>query len=568
MTNLIAKRLSTVAFCALLFACTQEEDAALVPETTERAIAAAPGFAAAANSNIMMQAFYWDVPMGGTWWNNVASKAPLWADVGITSLWFPPPSKGESGPYSVGYDPFDYFDFGNFDQQGTVETRYGSKAELQASINAAHAAGLEVYADIVMNHNGGGTTEFNPNTGGNTNTSFLPASGIFPRGHNDFHPSSFEQSDAGVFKEYPDLVHKNPWVAGGLWENDNSVAKYYKNELGFDGWRFDWVDGYGPEYVKKFVDAAPGFAVTEYWGPSGGLSVGEVQSYINASGQASFDFPCAKAMASAFGNNNLAELNDRDMLCKSNPDKAVTFVANHDIDEIPDNKKLLAYAFIMAREGIPCLFYSDYEDRLDKDKMNTLIWIKKSLASGRTSVLHADNDEYIAQMDGSPGLLIYINNSGSAQSRTVTTKWANSTLHDFANNDPSDKASDGAGVATLTAPANSYTIWSSDGVAPLPASSKTITLRMQKNVLSGNSLFFTGDQPPLTSWGGGIGGNWNDGNYWTTSLTLPGSVTTVTWKVRKGETNGAGDVWESGNNHVISNPVDGETYTATFNGGF
>ena len=44
------------------------------------------------------------------------------------------------------YDPTDYFDFGNFNQNGTVETRFGSKAELQNLIGSAHAQNMKVYA--------------------------------------------------------------------------------------------------------------------------------------------------------------------------------------------------------------------------------------------------------------------------------------------------------------------------------------------------------------------------------------------------------------------------------------
>jgi hypothetical protein len=31
--------------------------------------------------------------------------------------------------FLYGYDPTDYFDFGNYNQNGTTETRFGSKTE-------------------------------------------------------------------------------------------------------------------------------------------------------------------------------------------------------------------------------------------------------------------------------------------------------------------------------------------------------------------------------------------------------------------------------------------------------
>ncbi len=555
----------------LVWGCSKKEISAVIPATAENApiVSNAVNLAAAAalpGKNVMMQGFYWDVPMGGTWWSNVQGKVSSWASAGISSVWLPPCSKGESGPYSVGYDPFDYFDFGDFNQKGTTETRYGNKSELQACINAAHNAGLKVYADIVMNHNGGGSPEYNPNTGTTTNTSFIPASGIFRRGYNDFHPSTYEASDAAVFGSYADVCHKNPSMAGGFWSNTNSVAKYYKNTLGFDGWRFDWVDGFSPTYVANFVAAAPGFAVTEYWGPGGGKNVNELQNCINGSGVSSFDLPCMFGMEAAFTGNDLTKLNTTAMLCKSNPGKAVTFVTNHDVNKIPDNKKLQAYAYIMAHEGIPCIFYSDYESLLDKTKMNTLIWINKNLAAGNTTVLYADNDEYIAQMNGSPGLIIYINTSGGNVSRTVNTKWNNTKLHDFANNWLTDVNSNASGAATLSTSSDTYTIWSANGTATT-STNATITLRTQKDVLNGNSIFFTGSNAALTNWGGGIQGSWTANNFWTTSITVPAGQA-FDFKVRKGTTGGTGNLWESGANHTISKPVNGTTYTVTFNGGF
>lgn len=451
-----------VRFCGFLLliivaSCSKEvpiEPRQEVPEKIE-------GQFKATNSNgVIMQGFYWDVPMGGTWWGTVESKVASWSAAGITGIWLPPVSKGASGPYSMGYDPCDYFDFGDYDQMGTVETRFGNRAELQSLINTAHGAGLSVYADIVLNHNGGGASEYNPNTGGNTNTAFNPASGIFGRSYNDFHPSSFANSDADVWSDYPDVCHANPWVQDGLWRSETSVAKYYQRELGIDGWRFDWVNGFSPLYINDFVSSAPGFAVTEYWG-----SVSEIQSCINETGVSSFDFPTMYAMKEAFNNNNLYALRDWEMLVRSNPSKAVTFVTNHDINEINSNKKMLAYAFILANEGTPCVFYSDYETELDKNKLNTLIWINKNLAAGSTTNLYVDNDEYVARMEGSPGLIIYINNSGSNQSRQVRTNWTNTKVHDFSNNWGTDYSTNGSGDVTIWAPANSFTIWSADGKA-------------------------------------------------------------------------------------------------------
>jgi alpha-amylase len=101
---------------------------------------------------------------------------------------------------------------------------------------------------------------------------------------------------------------------------------------------------------------------------------------------------------------------------KRNPFKAVTFVANHDTDIIYN--KMPAYAYILTHEGYPTIFYRDYEEWLNKERLNNLIWIHNNKATGTTSILYTDNDEYIARSNGyngNPGLVVYINNSSTGR---------------------------------------------------------------------------------------------------------------------------------------------------------
>ena len=65
----------------------------------------------------------------------------------------------------MGYDPYDYYDLGEFDQKGSIPTWFGTKAELLSLIETAHSPGLSLIADIVMNHNtGADEQEVNPIT--------------------------------------------------------------------------------------------------------------------------------------------------------------------------------------------------------------------------------------------------------------------------------------------------------------------------------------------------------------------------------------------------------------------
>ena len=45
-----------------------------------------------------------------------------------------------------------YTHLGEFDQKGTVATKYGTRAEYLEAVAALHRAGIEVMADIVLNH--------------------------------------------------------------------------------------------------------------------------------------------------------------------------------------------------------------------------------------------------------------------------------------------------------------------------------------------------------------------------------------------------------------------------------
>lgn len=407
-------------------------------------------------SGVMMQAFYWDVPAGGTWWDHVATKVAAWSNAGIDAIWLPPASKAQNGPYSMGYDPFDYFDFGEYDQMGSVETRFGSTNELVNLINAAHSNGLNVIADIVINHNSGGDSEPNIFTGGNTYTDYNPLSGMFYRTQYDFHPNDYQNNDSGAFGGFADLSHVKPYVQDWLWNNPNSVAKYYKNVMGFDGWRFDYVKGFDPWVVKAWKDAVGGFSVGEYWDGNAAT----LDWWTGAAEVSAFDFACYYKMRDAFEGNNLNELNG-DMLWKRKSMSAVTFVTNHDTDEI-FNGKMLAYAYILTHEGYPTIFYRDYEEWLDKERLNNLLWIRNNLVGGATNILYVDNDEYVARRNGhnNAGIVVYINNSNSWKQRWVETNWSNTQIKDYTGHSNWEPFTQGGKWVEIQVPPKSYSVWS------------------------------------------------------------------------------------------------------------
>ncbi len=114
-----------------------------------------------AQNDIMLQAFYWDVPVdanntNGTWYDSLAVKVPDIKKSGFSQLWLPPPSKGNWGIYDMGYGIYDHYDLGEYNQIGTVETRFGSYKELRKLLDLLHdtlsGPSIHALADVVLNH--------------------------------------------------------------------------------------------------------------------------------------------------------------------------------------------------------------------------------------------------------------------------------------------------------------------------------------------------------------------------------------------------------------------------------
>jgi alpha-amylase len=423
-------------------------------------------------SGVMMQAFYWDVEPRHEWWDLLSEKVDNWSDAGIDRIWLPPASKGQSGGYSMGYDPSDYFDLGNFEQHGTVETRFGSKSELENLIETAHANGIEVIADIVINHNSGGGEQYNPYRDEMTYTLFDEehgnASGMFNRTYENFYPNSTSDYDDGsLFYPETNLDHNQEYVQNWLWNDENSVAKYYMNELGFDGWRFDYVLGFESWVVKEWMDAVGGFAVAELW--DGNPDV--LKNYVEDTGVRVFDFAAFYKLDQAFDRFDDLTYLTQEMVWQEYPDHAVTFTANHDTEKdtnednnIASENKLKAYAFILTHPGYPTIFYSDYENDNFQEELDQLILIHNTIATGDMEILYVDDDEYIMKRSGSannPGLVLYINTSGGQKARTnIDTDWNSTTLMDYSNNINYTPMTNESGVVELRAPANGYAVYS------------------------------------------------------------------------------------------------------------
>jgi alpha-amylase len=358
----------------------------------------------------MLQSFHWDYPTEGLLWAEIAGNASSLARAGFTALWLPPPYKAQSQT-DAGYGTYDLWDLGEFDQKGGIRTKYGTRAELEAAIAAVHAAGMQVYIDVIFNHKGGAdATErivATPVNRENRNIEIGPPREIeawtrfdFPgRGErysrmrwnaSHFDSVDFDQlsGQAGTifrlrdkqfetqvsdengnfdYLAFADIDSSNEEVRRDL----RAWGEWIVPTLGIDGFRLDaakhvryglfndWLDAIRARYPERSL-----FAVGEHF-------TGDVATLVWFIGQTAarmslFDFPLYFNMraASETGADPDLRLLLRSTLVAQAPIQAVTFVDNHDTSRertIQDWFKPLAYALILLRgEGYPCVFYGDY----------------------------------------------------------------------------------------------------------------------------------------------------------------------------------------------------------------
>jgi alpha-amylase len=99
----------------------------------------------------MLQAFEWYVPDDHKHWERLRNAVHGLKAIGVDNMWIPPGCKASSKSGN-GYDIYDLYDLGEFDQKGSVETKWGTKEELMRLVHEAKKAGVGIYWDAVLNH--------------------------------------------------------------------------------------------------------------------------------------------------------------------------------------------------------------------------------------------------------------------------------------------------------------------------------------------------------------------------------------------------------------------------------
>ncbi|MBF2048793.1 MAG: alpha-amylase [Elainella sp. C42_A2020_010] len=363
----------------------------------------------------IMQDFHWYSSNDGTHWQTVKDRAKELAETGITAVWLPPACKGSAGSFDVGYGLYDLFDLGEFDQKGSVRTKYGTREQYLSAIKALQSAGIEVYADVVLNHKDGGDATEKvrglPFSRDNRMQPIGPLQEIeiysrffFPgrQGKYSAMEWNWQHFDAVNYNNHkPDQQDIVYLLEGKSFDNfvslekgnyafllgcdldyDNEAVrqeiirwgKWYLDTTGVNGFRLDAVKHIASWFFAQWLDEMrqhvqrPLFMVGEYWTEH----IETLHWYINATGgrMAVFDVPLHynfHRASRAGGYYDMSKILDGSLM-QQQPALAVTFVENHDSQPLQAMEsvveswfKPLAYAIILLRrEGYPCIFSADY----------------------------------------------------------------------------------------------------------------------------------------------------------------------------------------------------------------
>ena len=97
------------------------------------------------------QGFEWYLPSDGSHYNTLKGRLRNLRDLGVDQVWLPPGCKaGWQG--SNGYDVYDAYDLGEFDQKGSIRTKFGDKTSLTELVSFARSIGMKLCWDAVLNH--------------------------------------------------------------------------------------------------------------------------------------------------------------------------------------------------------------------------------------------------------------------------------------------------------------------------------------------------------------------------------------------------------------------------------
>ncbi len=328
---------------------------------------------------VMLQAFYWN-SYTDTAWSNLTGQADELCSF-FDLIWVP--QSGNCNGQNMGYMPYYWYNH---------NSSFGTEDELRKMIETFDDKGTHTIADVVINHRNttGWFTFVSETYNGTTHTMSSTDVCNTDEGGGALAQVGYDYSQLGAadtgddFYGARDLDHTGSHVQSEV----KAYLNYLLDDLGYYGFRYDMVKGYGGAYTQIYNQASnPQFSVGECWD---GTST--IESWIDATGKQSgaFDFPLKYEIQNACNaGSGWNAVGDGGGLIDNTTYRryAVTFVDNHDTvyrnDGTNDagnectNNILAANAFILAAPGTPCIFLSHWQNSSYKNEIKKMIHARK-----------------------------------------------------------------------------------------------------------------------------------------------------------------------------------------------
>jgi alpha-amylase len=289
-------------------------------------------------------------------------------DLGVSGVWLMPIFDAAS---YHGYDVLDY---------RKINPAYGTAADFAAFLAAAHARGIKVILDLVMNHTSDQNPWFKASARGD------PAYADWyiwsdtdpgykgPQGQTVWHPLDGRYY-YGVFGAgMPDLNLRNPAVTSEL----KSVAKFWLDQ-GVDGFRLDAIPYLIEDGQKQFSTPDTlawlrDFQASIKADDPNAMTIGEVWAdssiaakYVPDETDLTFDFDLASATVQSVqtGQPSTLASSISQTAISWPPNQEGTFLTNHDqprtmsqLGGRTDEGKLAAF-LLMTEPGVPWIYYGE-----------------------------------------------------------------------------------------------------------------------------------------------------------------------------------------------------------------
>ena len=313
--------------------------------------------------------------------------------LGATAIWISPVILNARGEFH-GYAGLDFY---------KVDPHWGSLADLRHMVDAAHARGMLVIDDVVVNHGGDLIDSGDP---GYPNFKY-PPNGYDLRFHDparpypppfDLNPTNPDLTNLfhnnGVIQNYNDPIQRELGELSGLDDFRTEspyiraqmakIYEYWIEQAGFDGFRIDTVQHVEMGFWKSWCPAIHSFAAARgrpdffMFGEVLNSSDAKCGSYTGKIGGGPFkldsvlDYPLYFRINSVFAraDGNTKQLADRYAAISAGYDpsaraRLVTFLDNHDqprflnsgLAHDDTNRLAMALGFLYTACGVPCLYY-------------------------------------------------------------------------------------------------------------------------------------------------------------------------------------------------------------------